>query len=96
MPHLTWSDTAISDLQRVYHFLAAKDRQVAAVAIKRIRMDVSRIAQQPFLGRQVASERESRREWLVVFGSSGYVVQYEIRHDHVVILRVKHQREKPF
>jgi len=96
MSHLIWTDGAISDLQRVYHFLATKDRQLAAAATKRIRVDLLRMAQHPMLGRPVASTQESCREWIVVFGSSGYVVQYEIDQDSIVILRIKHQRERPF
>lgn len=96
MPHLTWSESAVADLRRVYHFLAAKDRQLAVIATKRIRVDLLRMAKQPMLGRPVASATGVRREWIVEFGSSGYTVQYEICQDSIVILRIKHQREQPF
>jgi plasmid stabilization system protein ParE len=33
------------------------------------------------------------REWVVAFGQDGYVVQYRIERDKVVLLAVRHGRE---
>ena len=43
---------------------------------------------------QVADDLEPEyRELLVPFGATGYVMIYEVRGDHVVVLAVRHQKE---
>jgi plasmid stabilization system protein ParE len=95
MPHLTWTATAIRDLQRAFEFLAEKDRRAAQAAIRRIRSELRKMAAAPELGRPVSSGSRSRREWVIPFGDSGCIAQYESQGKNVLILRLRHQRQKP-
>ena len=56
------------------------------------------LAATPFLFRRLAGKRGSlRRELVVSFGADGYVIKHEIAgSDLVVVLGVRHQREKDF
>lgn len=93
MPRLIWSRPALFDVQRVYRFLAEKNVDAAKRAVKAIRDGVKMIALQPEIGRPTALLEPEYREWLVVFGDTGYVVLYRYDAQSVVILAVRHQRE---
>ena len=95
MPYLKWSDSSIRDLQRAYEFLAEKDKRVAQSAIRRIRAELRSMAAHPGLGRRVQGGNGRRREWVIQFGSSGYIAQYEAHAHHVLVLRIRHQRQLP-
>ena len=53
MPRLIWTPPALADVQRLFHFLASKDKDAARRAITAIRAGVEVLAQQPHLGRPV-------------------------------------------
>lgn len=91
MPRLIWSPPALRDVQRLYRFLAAKNKAAARQALKAIRAGVKIIAQQPDIGRPI--EEPEYREWLINFGDSGYLVLYRHERTTVVILALRHQRE---
>ena len=76
MPRLTWSPPALADVQRLYRFLAAKDKDAARRAIETIRAGVKILAHQPEAGRPVKDMDSVFREWLIDFGSSGYIALY--------------------
>lgn len=92
MPSLSWTPRALSDVQRLYRFLAPRDLNAARNAVVEIRSSVKILAHQPESGRPV-EESPSLREWPISFGNSGYVVIYRIEDDVVTILAVRHQRE---
>ena len=94
---------AEEDLCRLYdHILAhaeyVEDLEVADRALGAIRHAMASLATTPFIFRKIASvEGSLRRELIVPFGSSGYVVQYEIAGPElVVVLAVRHQREEDY
>ena len=93
MPQLIWSPQALSDVQRLYRFLASKNLDAAKRAVKAIRQGVSVLGHQPGVGRPMEDMEPQYREWLVEFGDSGYVLLYRLAADDVVILAVRHQRE---
>ena len=80
-------------MQSVYRFLAEKNVDAAKRAVKAIRDGVKMIALQPEIGRPTALLEPEYREWLVVFGDTGYVVLYRYDAQSVVMLAVRHQRE---
>lgn len=93
MPRLIWSQPALLDVQRLYRFLAPKNLDTAKRAVKVIRQGVKVLEQQPGLGRPIKDMPDEFREWIIDFGSSGYVARYRIDPDAVTILGVRHQKE---
>ena len=93
MPQLKWTPQALSDLQRLYRFLANKDKNAASQAIKEVRTAVKVLAHQPLSGRPIDDFPTAFREWPISFGKSGYVALYHFDGGAVVILAVRHQRE---
>lgn len=93
MPRLSWSPAALSDVQRLYRFLAEKNTDAARRAVKAIRDGVKLIAWQPGIGRPAEDMAPEYRELLIDFGDSGYVALYGYDGETVVILAVRHQRE---
>lgn len=93
MPHLIWSPPALADVQRLYRFLALKDTDAVRHAIKTIRAGVKILALQPEAGRPVADMPPEFREWLIDFGSSGYMALYCFDGETATILAVRHQKE---
>ncbi|EML8490043.1 type II toxin-antitoxin system RelE/ParE family toxin [Salmonella enterica subsp. enterica] len=93
MSRLIWTQQALTDVQRLYRFLAEKDLNAARSAVKEIRSSVKILEYQAQLGRPVEELGADFREWLIKFGSSGYVVLYRIDEDLTVLLAIRHQRE---
>lgn len=93
MSRLIWSPSALADVQRLYRFLAPKDKEAARRAIKTIRAGVKILAHQPEAGRPVEDMEPTFREWLIDFGSGGYVALYRFDGETAVILAVRHQKE---
>ncbi len=93
MPHLIWSPAALTDVQRLYQFLAQKDKDAARRAIKTIRSSVKILALQPEVGRPVDDMDPAFREWPIGFGNNGYIALYRFDGAVATILAVRHQKE---
>ncbi|HUW36368.1 MAG TPA: type II toxin-antitoxin system RelE/ParE family toxin [Rhodocyclaceae bacterium] len=93
MPRLIWSQSALRDVLRLYHFLAEKNADAAKRAVKAIRDGVKIIAHRPGVGRPAEDMDPEYREWLIDFGDSGYVALYRFDGQTAIILAVRHQRE---
>lgn len=93
MPHLIWSPPALADVQRLYRFLALKDEDAAQCAPKIIRAGVKILAHQPEAGRPVKDMDPMFREWLIDFGSSGYIALYRFDGEIATILAVRHHKK---
>ena len=93
MSHLIWSPPALADIQRLYRFLAIKDGDAARRAIKTLRAGVKILARQPEAGRPVPDMDPIFREWLINFGTSGYIALYRFDGETATILAVRHQKE---
>lgn len=96
MPRLIWSQPALLDVQRLYHFLAPKNSDAAKRAVKAVRQAVEVLGHQPSIGRPVEDMPDEFREWVIDFGDSGYVARYRVDVDEVTILAVRHQKEVGF
>lgn len=90
---MIWSPSALADVQRLYRFLVVKDKDAARRAIKAIRAGVKILAYQPHSGRPVEEMDPAFREWLIDFGSSGYMVMYCFDGETATILAIRHQKE---
>ena len=86
---LSFSQQAVRDRRRLAAFLAERNPRAALRALRVITRFVSLLARTPFMGR----ERGDRRELYIPFGDSGYVVQYRVDADAVVVARIFHARE---
>jgi len=100
VPHLklVWSPDALSGVQRVYRFLAEKDKDAAKAAAGAIRKQAALLTKFPSAGRPADDLDPEHRELLIPFGVSGYVLVYEVEtdSDSILILAVRHQREAGF
>ncbi len=96
MPRLIWSEPALTNVQRLYRFLAEKNLAAAKRAVKAIRDGVRILAQHPQVGRVADEMDEVFRDWPVDYGDSGYVVRYRFDGERVTILAVRHQKEAGF
>jgi len=93
VPHLIWTPPAVADVQRLYRLLVPKNTAAARRAIQTIRTGVKILAHQPRVGRPVEDMAAAFREWLIDFGSSGYVVLYRLDGEKVSILAVRQQKK---
>ncbi|ARC38819.1 type II toxin-antitoxin system RelE/ParE family toxin (plasmid) [Paracoccus yeei] len=93
MPQLIWTPEALQGVQRCYRFLAPKNLEAAARAVRAIREGMQIVSAHPGVGRPADKMEPAFREWLIPFGDSGYVVLYRVDDDLAVVLAVRHQRE---
>lgn len=94
------SPEAQADLRRLYQYLLERaeyveDLDIADRALQAIEAAMSSLARTPFIFRKEPVGRSSlRRELVIPFGASGYVLKYEIASRQlVVVLAVRHQHE---
>ncbi|HEY2660905.1 MAG TPA: type II toxin-antitoxin system RelE/ParE family toxin [Caulobacteraceae bacterium] len=87
---LKWTSKALSDLSRLYAFLASVHQPAAARAVQTLTAALSRLLEHPRLGERLDefSPREVRR---ILVGH--YELRYEIRDSTIYVLRLWHTRE---
>jgi len=85
-----WTERALSDLSRLYDFLAIRNRDAAARTVQALVDAPARLTQNPRIGERLAQfePREVRR---VLVGD--YEVRYEIGESRIYVLRLWHSRE---
>jgi len=85
------------DLVRLYEFLLDRDIAAAERALEALRKSTEILQEFPFTCRKADDSNPFLRELIVPFGSSGYVVLFEIDDaTTVTILAVRHQREEDY
>ena len=88
---------AEDDLLRLYDFLLEKDLATAERALEAIRAGIELLRLFPFSCRKAAADNPLMREFLIPFGSAGYVALFEIESGATVnVLAVRHQREDDY
>jgi plasmid stabilization system protein ParE len=87
---IEWSDDALSDLSRLYDFVASVNPSAAAKLIMSLTAAPERLIQHPRLGERVDryAPREVRR--LIV---GRYELRYEVAGPVINVLRLWHARE---
>ncbi len=85
---LEFTYKALQDIHRLREFMAEKNPQAASKTAKRLHATLSRLAEQPHLGRAL-SEVPGLREWV----AGDYIARYTIFEEHVVIIRIWHGKE---
>lgn len=95
MPLVRFSERALTDLERLFEFLVARDPNAATQAGARIIDATAILANHPLVGRAIEGEM---RELVISYGKSGYVALYRFlpHEDRVDILAIRHQREAGF
>ena len=87
---LQWTGKALSDLSRLYEFLAPVDKRAAAQAVQALTKAPDILLTHPRVGEQLFQfePREVRR---ILVGQ--YEIRYEIRGETLYLLRLWHTRE---
>jgi len=98
MPQVRFTPAALRDLQRLREFLRPKNPQAARRAALSILQGVKVLGLQPLIGRPLEDLPPEYREWVIDFGSGGYVslYRYDEDIDVVTVLALRHQREAGF
>lgn len=92
-----YTRAAREDLFRLYQFQLERDLQVAEPAPEAIREGIEVLKNFPFTCRKADEKNPFLRELLISFGSSGYVVLFEVDDDTTVsILAIRHQLEEDY
>jgi plasmid stabilization system protein ParE len=92
MAKIVYSPNAVSNLERLYRFLADKNPDAALRAIRTVRDRLKMLSRFPKLG-PVDPEQPDDRELFIPFGTAGYVARYRSDGRIVVILAIRHVRE---
>ena len=87
---LQWTRSGLSDLSRLYEFLAAVNKGAAARTVQSLAKAPTILLVNPRLGEQLFefSPREVRR---IIVGQ--YEMRYELQGESIYILRLWHTRE---
>lgn len=87
---LKWSSKALSDLSRLYDFLAPVNRRAAAQVVQSLTAAPIRLLEYPRLGEKL-EEFEPREVRRLLVGK--YELRYEISGSAIYVLRLWHTRE---
>lgn len=87
---LKWTSKALSDLARLFEFLAPVNRPAAARAVQALTAAPLRLLEQPRIGERL-DEFEPREVRRILVGH--YEVRYEIDQITIYVLRLWHTRE---
>lgn len=90
MMEIKWSAKALTDLDRLFFFLAPVNRRAAAGAIQSIVAAPCKLLEHPRLGERL-EEFEPREVRRILVGR--YELRYELRDSLIYVLRVWHTRE---
>jgi plasmid stabilization system protein ParE len=88
---LKWTSKGLSDLARLYEFLAPVDKRAAARTVQMLTTAPTKLLTNPRIGERLEEfdPREIRR---ILVGH--YEVRYEIQESIIYILRMWHTREE--
>nr|WP_320012005.1 type II toxin-antitoxin system RelE/ParE family toxin [uncultured Desulfobulbus sp.] len=88
---LQWTSKALSDLARLYEFLAPADKRAAAQAIQSLTKAPTKLLLYPRIGEKLEEfdPREVRR---ILVGH--YEIRYEVQQSRIYVLRLWHTREQ--
>jgi plasmid stabilization system protein ParE len=87
---LRWTSRALSDLARLYDFLAPVNRPAAARTVQSLTAAPTRLLENPRIGERL-EEFEPREVRRIVVGN--YEMRYEIQDRTIYVLRLWHTRE---
>ncbi len=88
---LKWTSKALSDLARLYEFLAPVDRSAAARTIQMHTTTPTKLLTNPHIGERI-EEFDLREVRRILVGH--YEMRYEIQQSTIYLLRLWHTREE--
>ncbi|MGH8604367.1 MAG: type II toxin-antitoxin system RelE/ParE family toxin [Gammaproteobacteria bacterium] len=87
---LEWTSKALSDLARLYEFLASVDKPAAARTVQSLTATPTTLLANPRMGEKL-EEFEPREVRRILVGH--YEMRYEIKESTIYMLRLWHTRE---
>ena len=90
MMDLKWTNKAVSDLARLYEFLAPVDQRAAAHTVQKLTAAPKKLITNPRIGDRL-EEFEPREVRRILVGH--YEMRYEIDSSTIFVLRLWHTRE---
>lgn len=87
---LKWTSKALSDLARLYDFLASVNKSAAARTVQAIAAAPASLLMNPRIGEKL-EEFEPREVRRILAGH--YEIRYEIQESTIYVLRLWHTRE---
>jgi len=87
---LKWTSKALSDLARLYEFLAPVNKSAAARTVRSLTAAPRRLLDQPRIGERL-DEFEPREVRRILVHQ--YEIRYEIQKSTIYVLRLWHTRE---
>ncbi len=87
---IKWTSKALSDVSRLFEFLAPVNRKAAAKTVQSVISAPRRILNQPRIGERL-DEFEPREVRRLLVGH--YEMRYEIQESTIYVLRLWHTRE---
>jgi plasmid stabilization system protein ParE len=87
---LKWTSKALSDLARLYDFLAPVNKQAAARIVQALTSAPARLREYPRIGEKL-EEFEPREVRRILVGD--YEMRYEIQEIKIFVLRIWHTKE---
>ena len=87
---LTWTSRAVSDLSRLYEFLASANKGAAARTVQSLASAPANLLSNPRIGERL-EEFEPREVRRILIGN--YEIRYEIQESVIYVLRLWHTRE---
>jgi plasmid stabilization system protein ParE len=88
---LKWTSKALSDLARLYEFLAPVDRSAAARTVQMLTATPTNLLVNPRIGERI-DEFDPREVRRILVGH--YEMRYEIQQSIIYVLRLWHTREE--
>jgi plasmid stabilization system protein ParE len=87
---IKWTSKALSDLVRLYEFLAVKNKRAAAQIVQSLAAAPDRLLDQARIGEKL-DEFDPREVRRIIVGR--YEMRYEIQETNIIVLRIWHTRE---
>ena len=87
---LKWTEKAVSDVARLYEFLAPVNKGAAARTVQALTSAPTTLLKNPRIGEKL-EEFEPREVRRILVGH--YEMRYEIRESTIFVLRLWHTRE---
>lgn len=88
---IKWTSRALSDLSRLYNFLASVNKQAASNTVQSLTEAPTKVIHQPRIG-ELLDEFERREVRRLLVGH--YEMRYELRNGVFYVLRIWHTRER--
>jgi len=88
---LKWTGKALSDLARLYEFLAPVNKPAAARTVQALAKAPTILLTNPRIGEQLFQFEPREVRWIL---AGQYEIRYEIQDETIYVLRLWHTREE--